>query len=219
MCLSSYFWAFCGPSEPQEPLYEPLACLAISGHSVAPVSHRSHYMDHMQSYIYTGILGPQLALGATIYNRHVHLVITRLSGSPISRRSHYMNHMSNSHFQTFCVPSEPHLSYFWAFWGPSEPQEPLYEPHAKLHLYGHSGSPVSFGSHEISPSCTSRHSQSVGVWAIGATRWTICGSGLFRTFGDPIEPRGHCISVSCTSRHFNSSGSSVSHRSHYMNYT
>ena len=42
-------------------------------------------MNHMQSYVYTGILGPQLALWGTIYE---HLAILRLSGSPVSRRIH-----------------------------------------------------------------------------------------------------------------------------------
>ena len=47
-------------------------------------------MNHMQSYVnvYTGILGPQLALWAIIYYRHEHLAIPRLSGSPVSRRIH-----------------------------------------------------------------------------------------------------------------------------------
>ena len=52
---------------------------------------------------------------------------------------------------------------FWAFCIPSEPQEPLYEPHVKLPLYGHSGSPVSSGSHYLSPTCASSHSQAVWV--------------------------------------------------------
>ena len=39
--------AFWVSSEPYEPLYEPHACLAISGHSASPVSHRSHYLNHM----------------------------------------------------------------------------------------------------------------------------------------------------------------------------
>ena len=79
--------AFWVSSKSQEPLYETHACLAISGHFASPVSHKSHYMNLMQSYFYTGILGPQLALGATIYHRHVYLAIPRLSGFPVSRRS------------------------------------------------------------------------------------------------------------------------------------
>ena len=58
-----------------------------------------------------------------------------------------MNHMSVYLFQGICIPSEP--------------QEPLYEPHAKLPLYGHSGPPVITGSHCISLSCTSSHFQAV----------------------------------------------------------
>ena len=36
------FWV---SKEPQGPLYEPHACLAISRYSASPVSHRSHYMN------------------------------------------------------------------------------------------------------------------------------------------------------------------------------
>ena len=44
-------------------------------------------------------------------------------------------------------------------------------------------------------------------------------SSHFRTLCIPSEPQGHCISMSITSRHFKSSGSLVSHMSHYMNFT
>ena len=82
------FWV---SSEPQEPLYEPHACLAISRYSASPVSHRSHYMNLMYSYLYTGILDPQLP-HIPIYHHHVHLAIPTLSGSPVSHRSHQINH-------------------------------------------------------------------------------------------------------------------------------
>ena len=78
------FWV---SSEQQEPLYEPHACLAISRYSASPVSHRSHYMNPMYSYLYTGILDPQLP-HIPIYHHHVHLAIPTLSGSPVSHRSH-----------------------------------------------------------------------------------------------------------------------------------
>ena len=78
------FWV---SSEPQEPLYEPHACLAISRYSASPVSHRSHYMNLVYSYLYTGILDPQLP-HIPIYHHHVHLAIPTLSGSPVSHRSH-----------------------------------------------------------------------------------------------------------------------------------
>ena len=86
---------------------------------------------------------------AIVYQRHVHLAILRVPGPQWA---------TGATIWTTCLSS-----YFWAFSCPSEPQEPLYGPHAKLHSYGHSGSPVSSGSHYISPSCTSSHSQAVGV--------------------------------------------------------
>ena len=61
-------------------------------------------MNHMQSYVYTGILGPQLALWATIYHRHEYLAIPQLSGSPVSRRTHQMNHMSIQSFPDILHP-------------------------------------------------------------------------------------------------------------------
>ena len=72
--------AFWFSSEPQEPLHEPHSRLAIPGHSAYPVNHKSHYMNLMQSYLYMGILGPQLALGATIYHCHVYLAIPSFLG-------------------------------------------------------------------------------------------------------------------------------------------
>ena len=53
--------------------------------------------------------------------------------------------------------------YFWVFCVPSEIQEPLYKQHVEILIYGHSGSPVSFGSHYISLSFTSNDSQAAWV--------------------------------------------------------
>ena len=123
--------------------------LAIPRLSESLVSRRSKYMNQMFIKPFPFFLRPQWAPGAIVYQRHVHLAILRVPGPQWA---------TGATIWTTCLSS-----YFWAFCGPSEPQEPLYEPHAKLHLYGYSGSPVSSGSHCISPSCTSSHSQAVGV--------------------------------------------------------
>ena len=80
---SVYYWAFCIPSDPQEPLYEPHAKL------------------------YMGILGPQLALGATIYHCHVYLAIPSFLGPPWAIGATRWTICRSNQLGTFCVPSEP----------------------------------------------------------------------------------------------------------------
>ena len=142
----------------------------------------SHYMNHMQSYIYTGILGPQLALGATIYHRHVHLAIPRLSGSPMSCRSHYMNHMSILPFPDIRRPQ-------WT------PGATVYQCHVHLAILRVLGPHWATGA-----TIWITHKWHVGwaivdllvpQWALRATIWTTCRSRYFQSFwvlSEPWEP-------------------------------
>ena len=130
------------------------------------------------------ILGPQWAPGATIHQRHIGLAIWCVMGPQWAVGATVWTRGKSMSLQAFCIPSEPleplpephsRLAISEHSASPcSEPQEPLYEPHVKLPLYGHSGSTVSSGSHYLSLSCISSHSKF--------------------------------------------SGSPVSHRSHYMNH-
>ena len=56
-------------------------------------------------------------------------------------------------------------------------------------------------------------------WAKGATIWTTCRATLMHIFWVPVSSGSHCISSSCTSAIPRLSGSPVSRRSQYINYT
>ena len=118
--------------------------------------------------------------------------------------------------------------------------EPLCEPHVKLYLYRHSGSPCITGSHYISPLYTSGHSRAIwdasepyeplygphqDLSSSGCSVSTISppyvnGMNIqpFNASCVPSELWGHHTSTSCTSSHSGSSSSPVSLGSHYMNH-
>ena len=127
-----YIWplyALCVPIEPREPPGFNTFTFSYFG-SRSPVSHRSHYMNHVKIYPFSDVLCPQWALGATLYEYHIHLAARCTMcphWAPGATRLQHPLHLAISdvpgplwaigatiwitprsiHFQTFHVPNEP----------------------------------------------------------------------------------------------------------------
>ena len=100
------------------------------GRSRSPVSHRSQHMNQVKIYPFPDVLCPQSALGATLYQCHIHIVVGCIMcphWAPGATRFQHPLHLANSdvlglmwaigatiwitsrsiHFQTFFVPNAP----------------------------------------------------------------------------------------------------------------
>ena len=98
--------------------------------SSSPVSHRSHYMNHVKIYPFSDVLCPQWALGATSYQclinlanrctmcphwapgatrlqRLLHLPISDVPGPLWAIGATTWTTSRSTHFQTCYVPNEP----------------------------------------------------------------------------------------------------------------
>ena len=127
------------------------------GCSRSPVSHRSHYMNHVKIYPFSDILCPQWALGATSYQcllhlanrctmcphwapgatrlqRPLHLPILDVPGPLWAIGATIWITPRSIHIQTFHVPNEPweplHINviYIWPLDALCVPIEPQRPP-------------------------------------------------------------------------------------------
>ena len=166
---------------------------------VSPLSRGANILHQPVHLAILGLLGPQWAIGATIWNtsRSSHL----RSVSLMSPGSYFISMVcTTSHGMHYASNRGQHLSKFYT------------SSHS-----GCSGSPVSRRSHcmsyvKISPVLDVLCPQSAHLTTMA------CVSSHSMCNVSPVSPGGHHTSTSCTSSHAGPSGAPVSPGSQYMNH-
>ena len=169
---------------------------------VSPLSHGANIFHQTVQLAIPGLLGPQWAIGATIWNTSCpDLAIYGRSVSPMSPGSYFISMVcTTSHGMHYASNRGQHLSKFYT------------SSHS-----GCSGSSVSRRSHCMSYDKISTVLHVLCPHSAHLTTMA-CVSSHSMCNVSPVSPGGHHTSTSCTSSHAVPSGAPVSHVSHYMNH-